>query len=487
MPSTVTMDLQKVKALAVNMFKCGAVKFGSFQLKSGIYSPIYFDLRVIISKPDIMNQISDYIWAEMESRYSFDSICGVPYTALPIATLVSANRSVPMILRRKEAKMYGTGKLVEGAYKPGWRCLIIEDVVTTGSSILETAESLRQHGLVVEEAIVILDREQGGDQNLENHGIKMTSLLQVQPLLIALETEGLITSEQKSKVETFLSRTTSKFNLKLDNLFKKKLIPRMTCTASKKLLRIMYKKKTNLCLAADLQNWTEVLEVARTLGPHICLLRTHIDTYNLENYYQVVEFRKHLKDLATKFDFMIMEDRKFADIGSTVQRQLTSKPFEIAQWADMVTVHGLPGPGVLQCFEGLENIAVVVIAEMSSTGNLGRKVSDYKHECLKITDGYDKIVAGFVSHSKIRVDRKDTFFLQFTPGVALNDYTGGDGLGQQYVYVDDAILDRGADVIIVGRGILKHGNENWREVAEEFQRNGWSALVQKLMNKFRDT
>jgi orotate phosphoribosyltransferase len=101
---------------------------------------------------------------------------------------------------------------VEGDYTAGTRCLIIEDVVTTGSSILETAESLRQHNLIVEDAIVILDRGQGGDENLDNHKINMEALLEVQPILNALESENLITLEQKVKVEDFLSRTASKFD-----------------------------------------------------------------------------------------------------------------------------------------------------------------------------------------------------------------------------------------------------------------------------------
>ena len=151
-----------------------------------------------------------------------------------------------------------------------------------------------------------------------------------------------------------------------------------------------------------------------------------------------------------------------------------------------MTVHGIPGPGVFQSFEGIENVGVVVIAEMSSAGNLMGKLHDYKGECVRMTEGFDELVAGFVSQSRIKVDKKDCFYLQFTPGVALNDYKDGDGLGQRYCYVEDAILERGADVIIVGRGILKHSNDNRREVAEEFQRKGWAALVQKLMQNYKD-
>lgn len=113
------------KELLKDLFKIGAIKFGSFKLKSGLISPIYIDLRVTISYPKVLRQIAELMWEKVGgSASNFDFICGVPYTALPFASCISLMHELPMLIRRKEGpKDYGTKKTIEGVFEKGASCI----------------------------------------------------------------------------------------------------------------------------------------------------------------------------------------------------------------------------------------------------------------------------------------------------------------------------------------------------------------------------
>ncbi|KAM7286486.1 uridine 5'-monophosphate synthase isoform X2 [Ixodes scapularis] len=334
-----------------------------------------------------------------------------------------------------------------------------------------TFQALTAAGLVVTDAVVFLDREQGGSENLLQWNIKTHSIFKITDILDRLLATNRIVPDVARDVREFVRTVKAPLVPSLQKKEVKKLSfkERALLTAhplAQRLFNIMEEKRTNLCVAADLTRSSEVLQLADVLGPHICIFKTHVDI--LEDFSP--EFPARLKDLARKHTFLIMEDRKFADIGSTVQQQYTHGVYAIQTWADLVTVHAFPGPAILTALKqaSLPDQGCVLVAEMSSAGSLGSK--EYTEASVKMGEDVPDFVLGFVSQS--RVSDKPNFVLM-TPGVQMD--TAGDALGQQYCSPSTAVSERGADVIIVGRGITK--SEDPAAAAQEYQKAGYDAYM----------
>lgn len=190
--------------LAVSLYETGAVKFGNFTLHSGKKSPIYIDLRIVVTYPRLLKQIAK-AYAVVLGQMEFDILSAYPYAGLPLGVAVGLEMDQPLIYPRKEMKTYGTGKSIEGIFEVGQKTILIEDLITSGKSIAEAFAILKAAGLSGNQSVVLIDRQQGGIQQLAaENGIEVKAIMTLTQMLDYLIAAGKIDDKGKDNVLTQL-------------------------------------------------------------------------------------------------------------------------------------------------------------------------------------------------------------------------------------------------------------------------------------------
>lgn len=183
------------------------LKFGNFTLANRVISPLLVQFGPILSKPDLLKKNSEMLWKKLE-HHKFDLICGASYVANALTTCLSIQHNLQMVAARKEPNL--EKKMVEGCFKKGQVCLLINDMIATGESIIETADALDREGLKVKEAFAILDYQQGGKERLHHRGIQVYSLFTINQLLECMHVKGKIHEGTYKLVVDFLASQTKK-------------------------------------------------------------------------------------------------------------------------------------------------------------------------------------------------------------------------------------------------------------------------------------
>ncbi len=497
------------KDIIREFYELEIIQFGEFQLKSGMISPFYIDMRKVVSHPPVFKAICIKIWDQIK-EVAFDFVCGVPYSGLVFASAAGAMFNLPLVVKRKERKNYGTAKMVEGDFRRGDQVILIEDIVTSGASLVETLEEVEDVGLEVPKIVCIIDRQQGGSTVLRDQGYKMSCLFTMDEIVETMKDLGKLSEDQGAYILDFIAENpapllpkektkpvqkeededtsrsigdiakdpgiiipinqprkeeVAKIKISYKDRINDSLHP-----VTKRLLGIMVEKQTNLIASADVATFGQLLSLADRIGPDICALKTHTDIYPVLSRSNI----RALKELAAKHNFLLFEDRKFCDIGSTVQKQFKSAMCSISEWADMITVHVVAGGSTIKALKEIiheAKTAIVVVAEMSTSDTL--TTEEYVQKATEIVKQHGDIVIGAVAQSRI-LDKPN--LLQFTPGINLR--VQGDQLGQTYNSPAVAFAERGADLMIVGRGIYEARVPE--AAAREYKLAGWKAYEDRL-------
>ena len=193
-----------VARLAEVLFACEAIRFGSFTLKSGVTSPVYVDLRRLVTYPRALAVVADVL-AEKLAPLAFDRIAALPYAALPIGTAVALRMDRPLVYPRGQAKTYGAKASIEGIFKPGERVVVLDDIATRGDAKIEALGPLAEAGLLVSDVVVLVDREQGARKLLAQKGIELTAVVTLRELVDCLARLGKIEASARDEVRAFLA------------------------------------------------------------------------------------------------------------------------------------------------------------------------------------------------------------------------------------------------------------------------------------------
>ncbi|MEM2104122.1 MAG: orotate phosphoribosyltransferase [Candidatus Bathyarchaeia archaeon] len=181
------------------LHRIGALQFGTFKLTSGKISPYYIDLRVVPSFPDAFQKVCSFYTSFVKEKIgveSFNRVAGIPVAGIPFAALIAYNFKKPFLYIRKGMRLHGRQRKVEGVLTSGDQVLLVDDLITTGLSLRRAAKAIIAEGGLVKDAVVLLDREEGGEEKLKKNGIRLHALLKISEAVHILHSMEAITEEQ---------------------------------------------------------------------------------------------------------------------------------------------------------------------------------------------------------------------------------------------------------------------------------------------------
>ena len=200
--------MEFVKEFATFLHEKGALKFGDFTLTSGNKSSYYVDLRIVPSFPHQFRKMIKQLQSNISANIgleNFDYLVSVPTSGLVIASALAIETVKPIIYVRNKPKDHGTSKTIEGSFEQGKKALMIDDVATTGGSVINAIKSLRESGLVISDTFVIINRMEGASQALEAEGIKMHNLTDILEITKTLHDQNLISDSVLEEVKNQIS------------------------------------------------------------------------------------------------------------------------------------------------------------------------------------------------------------------------------------------------------------------------------------------
>jgi uridine monophosphate synthetase len=439
------------------------IKFGTFTLKNGSTSDVYMDLRLLINYPQLFTYLSkllDLLYPDILATIH-TKLIPVPLGGLPWGTYLAFQRNIPFLMIRDKTKDHGTKKLIEGIITSNDKYILIEDVITSGTSLRETIKLLSSgvnhiysnqpsNGTFKYKAILSICNR-GNLDNLD--GIPIYSLFTLQ------EIRNYILAS---------CRNPRTYEQPLLNYFGYNTI------FTNSLYALALEKKSNIILSCDFMSNKEIIDLIGNCGYNIIAVKLHLDILEPLTY---SNFLKELKELKRLYNFLIIEDAKYADIEAIMIEKINHSQLDIKSIADAVTIHAISGFSILEreklCIPG------IIVSEMSSSDNI--ITSTYSQTIInqvrsKLNESSNHMFGGLVCQSNIPKLLEPFEILTMSPGINLE--AQNDSANQRYTIPNHKTNKMGL-FWIVGRGITQyHKNiEKLNKTIREYQQLGWEYFI----------
>lgn len=520
----------KINKLYDLLLKDKILELGSFMLKNNIKTEYYINSRKMYSNDELTNILSDRIINKINSipNLEYDHLVAVPYGTLPLVGILSNKMDKSMLFMRKEQKGYGSNKIVDGNYEIGDSVVLIEDTITSGSSIMDTINKLENIGVFVSYVLVIFDRETGALNDMrETLNIPIDSLFKISKISNYYSIHQLMSEFDNGKIISSLS-TDKKNYLYIKEKEKKKKEEEKERELSIKnyeyifnnslsslLIGLVIRKKSALCLSLDVSSWKVGRGILELCGPYICMVKLHTDLF--ADIGNINIFIKEIKEIARKYKFLIMEDMKMGDVDKITYNKIESSFFKYREWANMITIHGLTADSVYDYIQKERESKEKILNDKTENENKiieeiddaikqtdGDKVNntktninrdlyfnniclvsdmnqvnsicdlDYKNKCIQLLKDKEDLSPIIVSQNGTKLNDR----IKLTPGVSINnaDITN---INRKYRSIEDAIKKDKNHIIIVGNDIISLYKENDNDNDNDKSCNNQDELLKK--------
>ena len=254
----------------------------TFKLKSGKLSPYYINLRELVNYPEILGQIAELLYKKISlTKDDNYLLCGLPYAGIPYANFISNKHKIPQIILRKESKKHGLNNLIDGKKSTNAnkiKLVLVDDILSSGKSIKESVAILKEYNYEITEVVVIVDREEGGYDELVRLGIKVRCLFKITDILNIILSNNLIGDYQMNKCLNYIKKEKdldilkNQEDIKLEDKLKLNNSP-----IYQKIINLMLSKKSNLAISLDYTNKDKILSSIDKIGKYVVIIKLHCD------------------------------------------------------------------------------------------------------------------------------------------------------------------------------------------------------------------